>query len=140
MTIEHKDIADAERHEPKGASTALAGQLLVADGLGGRLLDDEPGMWCPACGIFAGKRVADILERHARSSLKASQRKKKDFGIQRKPVQMYLLIHPEWLKGASGFDGEGELGGWAGASAVDTADWFERRMKNLAIILFKLIH
>ena len=95
---------------------------------------DEQGLRCPACGVFAGKRVVDILERHARPSLKASQRKKKDFDIQRKSVQMYLLIHPEWLKGASGFDGERELGGWAGASAVDTTDWFERRMKNLAII------
>ena len=31
---DHKDIADAERHEPKGASTALAGQALVSNGDG----------------------------------------------------------------------------------------------------------
>ena len=94
-------------------------------------VDDEPGLRCPDCGKFAGKMVADILEKHGRSNLKASQRKKKDFGIKRKPIQMYLLIHPEWLKGASGFDGDKELGGWAGASADDTAKWFERRMENL---------
>lgn len=34
MAIEHVDIADGERHEPKGASTATAGQIWVADGAG----------------------------------------------------------------------------------------------------------
>lgn len=97
-------------------------------------VDDEPGLRCPACGGFAGKRVARILERHAKSNLKASARKKKDFEIQKKKVEMALLIHPEWIKGTSGFDGDKELGGWAGASAVDSAQWFERRMDNLSII------
>jgi len=32
--MEHKDIADAQRHEAKGASTAAAGQVLVANGDG----------------------------------------------------------------------------------------------------------
>ncbi len=35
MAIEHKNITDAERHEPKGASTALVGTHLIADGEGG---------------------------------------------------------------------------------------------------------
>jgi hypothetical protein len=34
MAIEHKDIVDAQRHPPKGASTALAGQQIVSDGAG----------------------------------------------------------------------------------------------------------
>ncbi len=34
MAIQHRDIPDAERHEPKGASTATAGQVLSADGAG----------------------------------------------------------------------------------------------------------
>lgn len=34
MTVEHKNIADAQRHEPKGASTATPGQVYVADGAG----------------------------------------------------------------------------------------------------------
>lgn len=33
-TIQHKDIADTESHEPKNISTATAGQLYVADGAG----------------------------------------------------------------------------------------------------------
>ena len=32
--IQHKNIADADRHEPKGASTAAAGQVYVSDGAG----------------------------------------------------------------------------------------------------------
>jgi hypothetical protein len=34
MTIQHADIPDAQRHEPKGASTATSGQVWVADGAG----------------------------------------------------------------------------------------------------------
>jgi len=124
-----QDFAQLLKDYDKGKGADTVERMLALKGQ----VDDEPGMWCPGCGTFAGKIVVDILEKHSRQSLKASQRKKKDFGIQRKPVQMYLLIHPEWLKGASGFDGERELGGWAGASAVDTADWFERRMNHLVI-------
>ncbi len=34
MTIEHKNITDAERHEPKGASTAASGTVYVSNGAG----------------------------------------------------------------------------------------------------------
>jgi hypothetical protein len=34
MTVEHQDILDPYRHEPKGASTAVAGAIYVADGAG----------------------------------------------------------------------------------------------------------
>ena len=96
--------------------------------------EQEPGFYCPHCGTFAGKRLADIFDRHARPSLPATGRKKKDFALKSKPVQMYLLIHPEWMKGASGFSGDEELGGWAGASSEETAVWSERRMNNLRLI------
>lgn len=94
----------------------------------------EPGLHCPHCGTFAGKRLADVFDRHAQPSLRATGRKKKDFALKSKPVQMYLLIHPEWMKGASGFAGEEELGGWAGAPAEATSDWYEKRMENLRVI------
>lgn len=35
MAIEHASIPDGQRHEPKGASTALNGQVLRANGSGG---------------------------------------------------------------------------------------------------------
>ena len=94
----------------------------------------EPGLHCPQCGTFAGKRLADVVEHHARQSLRATQRKKKDFSLKKKPVQMYLLIHPDWMKGASGFTGEEELGGWAGAPAQMTSEWLKKRMEHLRVI------
>jgi adenine-specific DNA methylase len=97
-------------------------------------LEDEPGLCCPRCHAFAGKRILDIAKRHAEAGTRATQRKKKDYGIKKKSVQMYLLIHPEWLKGTSGFEGEKELGGWAGAPAEITAGWYERRGQNLKLI------
>jgi putative DNA methylase len=93
----------------------------------------EPGLHCPSCGVFAGKRLVDALERHVHVE-RSSLRKKKDFLLKKKPVLMYLLIHPEWLKGATGFDGDKELGGWAGASADTTATWFENRLDGLSLI------
>ena len=93
-------------------------------------VSEEPGLFCPKCEIFSGKRLMNVLEEHAHPSTRVSQRKKKDFGIEKKKVQMYLLIHPEWLKGASGYDNGKELGGWAGASAEDTAQWYERRLEK----------
>lgn len=104
----------------------------------------EPGLHCPHCGDFAGKRLADVFDRHAQPDLRAAGRKKKDFALNRKPVQMYLLIHPEWMKGGTGFqpveehgqDGHAtsELGGWAGAPVEATAVWFEKRMEHLRVI------
>ena len=74
-----------------------------------------------------------LLERHERAT-RASAIKKKDFGIKRHPVYMWLLIHPDWLKGASGFEGDHELGGYAGAPPEDTATWFHIRLEGLRFV------
>jgi hypothetical protein len=43
MTIQHSLIADADRHEPKGASTALANQVYVSNGAAsGSWQDQKP--------------------------------------------------------------------------------------------------
>ena len=97
-------------------------------------VETEPGLRCPLCGAFSGKKLVDTLEEHARPNTRASQRKKKDFKIKRKAVQMYLLIHPEWLKGAQGFENGREMGGYAGAPAEDTAGWYEERLNNVCLI------
>ncbi len=96
-------------------------------------VQDEAGLLCPECGVFAGGIVKAALERHARAS-RVSAIKKKDFGIKRHPVHMWLLIHPDWLKGASGFDGDHELGGYAGAPPEDTATWFGTRLDGLRFV------
>lgn len=40
--IEHKDIVDAELHEPKGAAGALAGAIIVCDGGGATGVSSTP--------------------------------------------------------------------------------------------------
>jgi len=98
------------------------------------MVNAEKGFCCPGCKTFAGKKISDILEQHSRPSIKSTERKKTVFKIQKKKIQMYLLIHPKWLQGASGFNGEDELGGWAGASVKITAEWFEKRLLNLSLV------
>jgi len=94
----------------------------------------EPGLCCPQCGAFAGERIAEVLKRHNAPDTKTAGRKKKDFGFQNKKIQMYLLIHPDWLNGVAGFAGEEELGGWAGAPAETTAVWFQNRLEHLQLV------
>lgn len=97
------------------------------------MVDDEPGLCCPKCGVFAGNRIKTILHSH-RFASRVGDLKKEDFGIQRRPVYMYLLIHPDWLEGSSGFEGGKELGGCAGAPADDTIAWYEKRLEGLRLI------
>jgi putative DNA methylase len=102
----------------------------------GQLLDvvkDEPGLRCPHCGKFAGHEIHAVLERHAVAK-RSADIKKKHFEIKRRPIQMYLLLHPDWMKATPGFVGERELGGYAGAPPEDTAEWFKRRLKGLGLI------
>lgn len=98
------------------------------------LTPTERGLRCPQCGAFAGDKITQILEQHSRPATKPAARKKTAFHIQKKKVQMYLLIHPAWMQGASGFQDAQELGGWAGAPAETTAEWFERRLQHLSVI------
>ena len=97
-------------------------------------LPGEPGLRCPDCGAFAGEKPLAIARRHSSSNLRAAERKKKDFGLRTKKVRMRLLIHPDWLKGASGFEGDREPGGWAGAPAELTDQWQEMRGRNLKLV------
>jgi len=47
MSTQHKNIVEADLHEPKGASTAAAGEVFIADGLGsGSFIKEETsGSW-----------------------------------------------------------------------------------------------
>ena len=121
----------------------------------------EKGLNCPECATFSGKKLAEVFEHHSRPSTKPAERKKAAFKILKKKVQMYLLIHPKWLRGGTGFQpvkdnrelvqeghvnsafalnhgrdahATSELGGWAGATAKATAEWFEKRLANLSIV------
>lgn len=52
--IQHKDIADAQLHEPKGASTANAGDIYISDGAGS-------GTWATADALGSGAASAGQL-------------------------------------------------------------------------------
>ena len=94
---------------------------------------DEAGLKCPHCHAFAGQFVQEVLKKH--TTCKASERKKKAFKIQKKKVQLWLLISPEWVKGAAGRDANGqEYGGYAGADVEITKLWNEKRLENLSLI------
>lgn len=112
-------------------------------------LETEAGLRCPKCGSFAGGKVKRVLEEHRgkRSEwvdqkgeihtsyeFKVGNVKKNDLGIESRHVYMYLLIHPEWLKGASGLDDGVELGGYAGADPEMTARWFEGRLEGMRFV------
>jgi len=98
------------------------------------LVDREPGLKCPKCARFAGARLKNILDRHARPAAKLSELRKKEFGIESRHVYLYLLVRPEWLRGAQGVEGEVELGGYAGAPVDRTADWYQLRLADLRFV------
>ena len=98
------------------------------------LIGIEEGLRCPHCHGFAGKRIGDVLEQH-RTRARLQDRKKKDFGIQKKKINLWLEVSPDWLKGCSSEDAEGHpYGGSAGSPVEETARWNEARQKNLALI------
>jgi len=98
------------------------------------IVDDEPGLKCPKCGEFSGQGVKAILENHNKKGRPSADIKKKDLGIDSRPVYMYLLMNPAWLKGNTGFEKGRELGGFAGANPDDTIQWWQQRLNNLSFI------
>lgn len=94
---------------------------------------DEPGLRCPSCGQWAGQTVKRTLEKHSRTS-KAGDIKRSDYGIEGKPVYMYLLIHPKWLEGTPGSVDGVELGGWAGSTSESMNAWYRARTDGLQFV------
>ncbi|MHB1421471.1 MAG: hypothetical protein ACYCX4_18130, partial [Bacillota bacterium] len=113
-----------------------------------RLLEsagDEPGLCCPSCRTFSGEELNTELERQRGKikgyvnnepiyDFKTGNVNKKALRIERKPVYMTLLIHPEWLKGSPGTLNEMDLGGFARATVEQTEAWYRERLKNLKLI------
>lgn len=94
----------------------------------------ESGLVCPHCHQQAGRDLQRVLDTQA-SAHRVSERKKKAFGIQKKKVQLWLMVSPEWAKGAPDKDDNGnEYGGYAGAPAEATARWNAKRLEKLSLI------
>ena len=102
------------------------------------LVDDEPGLCCPECGEYSGQFLRDVFQMHKRATRVSGIDKKhlkiEPAGNKTKPVYCYLLVDPNWLKGAPGFVDKDELGGHPDASVEDTQLWYEERLKNLRLI------
>ena len=75
------------------------------------LIENEPAFSCPKCSKFTGGRVKSLLESHAGSNMLSANigKFKKEFDIQKKNVQMYLFVHPEWMKGSRGYAQSSQL-------------------------------
>jgi len=96
-------------------------------------VEDEPGLHCPSCSRWAGQTVKRTLEKHGRAN-RAGDIKRTDYGIESKPIYMYLLVHPKWLEGSAGILNGVELGGWVGADPDASAAWYRARLQGLALI------
>jgi adenine-specific DNA methylase len=102
------------------------------------MVGSEEGLKCPNCGTFAGEFLRDILSMHS-AATRRSQIDKKHLNIlpsrnSVKPVFTYLLIDPDWLKGAPGvWDGK-SLGGYSDAPLDVSETWFRSRLNHLQFI------
>lgn len=102
------------------------------------MVESEEGLKCPKCGSFAGEFVRDVLTLHS-TATRRSQIDKKHLNIQPprnsvKPVFTYLLIDPDWLKGAPGIVEGHILGGYSDADVESSVSWFQSRLQNLQFI------
>jgi putative DNA methylase len=102
------------------------------------MVDSEPGLKCPKCSEFSGQYLRDVLNKH-RNAKRSAGIDKKHLKIQpprnsTKHVYNYLLIDPDWLKGAMGVLNGTLLGGYAEATVEATNLWYEQRLENLRFI------
>jgi putative DNA methylase len=101
-------------------------------------VENEPGLHCPSCGVFAGQWVRDVLKMHNRAS-RTAEIDKKHLKIQpggngAKPVYCYLLIHSDWLKGSPAKVNGSVLGGYTDGTPEENAAWYAERLKNLRLV------
>ena len=100
-------------------------------------VDNELGLKCPKCGAFAGQFLRDVLGMHRRAE-RASAIDKKHLKIEPprnsvKPVYCYLLIDPDWLKGAPGRS-TAETWEVTARRRWKRLPWYHERLKNLRFI------
>lgn len=118
----HKTF-DLERHEARMAPHA---PLVVAETEHPYAIMDDAGYYsCPYCGEQQRDEIAAVKGESSRL-LKKSRKNKK--------VDLTLLVHPDWMKGAQGHDGFGPLGGTADSDVESTCRWNELRASTLGLI------
>ena len=86
-------------------------------------MNDQGQFACPHC----AKNFVDLKGRLDGVSAMLGKSKPKK-------IKLSLFIHPQWMKGTSGMDAAGALGGTVLDDAETTARWLELRAQNLAYI------
>ena len=102
------------------------------------MVNDEPGLMCPACGSFAGEWMRNVLTMH-KTAQRAGHINKKHLKIlparnSKKSIFSHLLVHPDWLKGAPGKVEGVELGGYADGTPNENSAWYASRLKVLRLV------
>lgn len=116
-------IFDIERHEVRMAPDV---PLVVSDSEAPYTIMDNAGNYqCPHC----QHQYHDEAAAQKGESLSLPKRMSKN-----KKIDLTLLVHPAWMKGASGSDAKGRLGGSANSSLFETTRWNETRAQNLKCV------
>ena len=89
------------------------------------LMDAEGHYQCPHC----QHQYTDLQAAVKNESIHLPKKLRKN-----KKIDMTLLIHPDWLKGAVGKDELGELGGTATSDIDSTIRWNELRENTLRLV------
>ncbi|WP_445368213.1 DUF1156 domain-containing protein [Methylomonas sp. BW4-1] len=114
---------DVEQQEARMAPDA---SWVVADSEAPYALMDGEGRYqCPHC----QHEYHDFKAATANESIVLPKKLRKN-----KKIELTLLVHPDWLKGAPGKDEQGVLGGTATSDIEDTIRWNELRAKNLRLV------
>jgi len=112
--------------EQKEARMAPDAPLVVADSEKPYAIMDNQGRYqCPHC----RHEYHDLQAATKNESIQLPKKLRKN-----KKIDMTLLVHPDWLKGAQGKDDQGILGGTATSAIDSTIRWNQLRAKTLRLI------
>ncbi|WNB74597.1 DUF1156 domain-containing protein [Methylomonas koyamae] len=118
-----KNTYDVEQQEARMAPDA---PLVIADTEKPYAVMDSEGHYqCPHC----RHEYQDLKAASANESIHLPKKLRKN-----KKINMTLLVHPDWLKGAAGKDEISILGGSATSSVDSTIRWHKLRAKTLRLI------
>jgi len=114
---------DIERHEARMAPDV---PRVVADTEKPYAIMDNEGYYsCPHCQQQHRDEIAAVKGGSSRLLKKSRENKK---------IELTLLVHSDWLKGAPGRDEEGTLGGTATSDVASTWRWNEFRASKLRLL------
>lgn len=89
------------------------------------IMDDDGYFTCPHCGHRHHDAKA-AMDGESSRLLKKTRKNKR--------IELTLLVHPDWLKGAAGSDEHGALGGTANSSIEATQRWNKLRASTLRLL------